>query len=119
MSAPVLPSQPKDTAARHTATPWRVSSFEQSAGGAGRVIMGSDGFSIAHVMDRSPAENEVDAAFIVEAVNSHASLKARIQELTKDLRDAEQGMTVDEVLANYRRIRRAALSAAGNGEAGK
>lgn len=60
--------------ANHTRTPWRVSSFEQAAGGSGRVIMGDDGFSIAHVMDRTPAENEADAAFIVAAVNGHDAL---------------------------------------------
>jgi hypothetical protein len=46
--------------------------------------MGADNFSIAHVMDRSPAENEVDAAFIVDAVNSHKSLKAAL-ELAEDV----------------------------------
>lgn len=59
---------------KRTQTPWRVSSFEQGAAGSARVIMGDDGFSIAHVMDRTQAENEVDAAFIVAAVNSHDAL---------------------------------------------
>ena len=59
---------------KHTQTPWRISSFEQGAAGSARVIMGDDGFSIAHVMDRTPAENEADAAFIVDAVNCHDAL---------------------------------------------
>jgi hypothetical protein len=77
--------------ATHTATPWRVSSFEQGSGGSTRVIMGSDNFSIAHVMDRSAPENEADAAFIVEAVNSYASLKARIAELEAALQFIADG----------------------------
>lgn len=64
--------------AKHTPTPWHISGFEQEAGGASRVIMGSDNFSIAHVMDRTPAENEADAALIVDAVNSYESLKAAL-----------------------------------------
>jgi len=71
-------SETKPMSATHTPTPWRVSGFEQRSGGAGRVIMGDDSFSVAHVMDRTPAENEVDATFIVEAVNSHEALKEQV-----------------------------------------
>lgn len=44
--------------------PWYVSEFERSAGGVSRVVMGADGFSIAHVMDRSADENEAIASLI-------------------------------------------------------
>ena len=63
---------------KHTQTPWRISGFEQGAAGSARVIMGGDGFSIAHVMDRTPAENEADAAFIINAVNCHDALVAAL-----------------------------------------
>lgn len=58
----------------HTPTPWRISEFEQGAGGDARVVMGADGFSVAHLMDRSATEHEADAAFIVHAVNAHDDL---------------------------------------------
>jgi hypothetical protein len=84
-----MTGQPSQPTTGHTPTPWRVSGFEQVAGGGSRVIMGADNFSIAYVMDRTPAENDADAAFIVEAVNSHATLKARAAELEGALETAE------------------------------
>lgn len=95
-----FPSQPNCT---HTPTPWRWVIHDASAAtlcgpnSAGR----HDGIE-GHVLSMSPCKScyegqdewlwgrcttssEQDAAFIVEAVNSHASLKAHIEELEKAL----------------------------------
>lgn len=68
----------------HTPTPWYVSGFETQAGGNSRVIMGGDGFSIAHVMDRTTPENIADAAFIVKACNAHDELLIALAEVFSD-----------------------------------
>lgn len=55
--------------------PWRVSGFETSTGASGRVIMGSDGFSIAHVFERTPEENAANANVLAAAWDLLALLK--------------------------------------------
>lgn len=50
-----------------TSGEWYVSSFEVSAGGDSRVVMGGDRYSIARIADRNVDENQADAAYIAAA----------------------------------------------------
>jgi hypothetical protein len=84
--------------ATHSPTPWRDPG-EHALTGYGdinHVILGADGktvgslyancFNAPHMKDLpSVKEAWANAAFIVEAVNSHEALKARIQELESKL----------------------------------
>jgi hypothetical protein len=92
----VLPSQPMT--ATHTPTPWVYRPRDYDDWGW---IRGPDGVLAATA--RSACEYDADehrrngtdpfeanAAIIVEAVNSHASLKARIQELEAALQVAQE-----------------------------
>lgn len=69
-----------------TPRPWYISGFEVLSGGASRVVMGADRFSIAHINDRSALENAADAALIVAAVNAYdPAREALIAELVTTL----------------------------------
>jgi hypothetical protein len=84
--------------ATHTPTPWTIEpkaswSIKTNA----RAIIDKDRFGVAFVPAwdvadadsiASPEEAEANARFIVEAVNSHASLKARVAELEAALAKA-------------------------------
>lgn len=85
MTAPITPS---GGGGEHTPTPWRIHSrynFE---------IVTSDNFITEICGDGLGRDQDVaNAAFIVEAVNSHATLKARIEELEGKLRALVEACT--------------------------
>jgi hypothetical protein len=97
----VLPSQPMT--ATHTPTPWRSCPHSQDiyaddvpkgpmrvADIRGWGYLTGKGHGALGLSDEvALATQKANAAFIVEAVNSHASLKARIQELEAALKLAE------------------------------
>lgn len=93
----VSPSQP---IIGHTPTPWRVKNEEAIK------IADSKGDSIlsiyhTHLRGRRPTnEVEANAAFIVEAVNSHAALKAHNAELEGKLEAQEQAWRERERIGN-------------------
>jgi hypothetical protein len=83
MTAPAPQCQPTTG---HTPTPWRFD------GDWYRIptIFGADGKTVASVEKderKSTPERAANAALIVEAVNSHATLKARVEDLETALRD--------------------------------
>lgn len=84
----------------HTPTPWRVTRDER-----GEIIRAVDdtGRPIAS-MWLNGDDAEANAAFIVEAVNSHAALKARIEALEAALEPfAEIAKELEPMLAdNYK-----------------
>ena len=51
----------------YTKGPWRISGFEVGVGASNRVVMGADGFSIAHVGERDADENDANAHLIAAA----------------------------------------------------
>ncbi len=60
----------------HTPGPWRVSSFEVSAGAVGRTVMGADDFSIGYIGERDREENEANARLIAAAPRMYDILRA-------------------------------------------
>lgn len=96
MTAPSPQCQADDAATRHTATPWRIEGHssrprEDRLKGHRIISDRGDGFEfhIAAVGTHPGINAEVakaNAALIVEAVNNHASLKARIEVLEAALR---------------------------------
>ena len=82
MTAPVQQCQPDNPELRqHTPTPWA------NCEGAIFRVIDARGFTVATVASDSDLRDQwaPNAAFIVEAVNSHAALKSRVEELTKAL----------------------------------
>jgi hypothetical protein len=69
MTAPAPRCQPTT---EHAPTPWRVN---------GNAIWSDVGYVAELSCPRGPDARDADAAFIVEAVNSHASLTARVKDL--------------------------------------
>lgn len=110
MTAPAPQCQPKDTAARqHSALPWELSpqGYIIPTHQSPMAMLKLKSPWIEGAWDDDP-EAAANAAFIVNAVNSHASLKARIQELTIALREiaacAETGeWTLPSTFANRAR----------------
>jgi hypothetical protein len=90
--------------ATHTPTPWEWDSGIVPPDGPGRycdIYVDGGDIIIANINDCIP-QGEANAAFIVEAVNSHEALKARIQELESNERAYEKiigPMTHQEVAA--------------------
>jgi hypothetical protein len=73
-------TQPISSSVTHTPLPWRI-----DGDGIRALIRGAD-IAIVAVRHRLPRGiHEANAAFIVEAVNNHEALKARIQELESEL----------------------------------
>jgi hypothetical protein len=70
---------PSTETPRHTATPWRV---------VGGTIHASDktGYVAELSSPRGGKQRDIDASFIVEACNSHASLTAKVAELEAALK---------------------------------
>jgi hypothetical protein len=93
MNAPTPQSQPDNSELRqHTPTPWRVEVDRHF--GPGFVITAEGMGNRCPVLRMSSPLGEADetlrgdAELIVEAVNSHAALKSRVEELTKLVRSA-------------------------------
>ena len=73
----------------HTLLPWAVSSHDgqPSRGWIKSICKGFPERMVAQVLGQSTVEErEANAALIVEAVNSHAALTARVSELERALR---------------------------------
>ncbi|NGO50479.1 hypothetical protein [Allomesorhizobium camelthorni] len=97
-----------------TPTPWYVSGFEAGAGGDSRVVMGADGFSIAHVMDRTPMENAADADFIVKAVNAFKEMKKALTAASHARRSYQYGNSAPDLAQSTADLCDAALSGTSN-----
>lgn len=84
MTAPHTQCQPEAAPVRQpTATPWRVHGLYPE-----EIYATDDGhrYMVTEVCGAGTTEQDkANAAFIVEAVNSHAALKSRVEELTKAL----------------------------------
>jgi hypothetical protein len=83
MTAPAPQCQPTT---EHAPTPWRVN---------GNAIWSDVGYVAELSCPRGPDARDADAAFIVTAVNSHATLTDRVEELEKALQPfADYQLTV-------------------------
>lgn len=95
-----------------TELPWK---YNQSR----ELIVDANHDPVVEVVASNMSIDELRATsnLVIKSVNQHYENKALISELVEGLEQAEQGQTLSDVLANYRRIRRAALSKAKGGEA--
>ena len=95
MTAPAPQSQQIDEIPRHTPTPWKEYAgyiYAPGENGANICAMSEPrarkevGYTEPELGTKAQAEISANADLIVEAVNNHEALKARIQELETALR---------------------------------
>lgn len=126
MTAAPSPSQPNAEPVRHTKTPWTLRQFDHSVTlyGPGKIqVMSTSWHSSIRSSYPLKPESLANAAFVLEAVNSHDALvkaliqaRLRIEYLGAACNDPRH---FEANTSTFLPAIDAALSAAGNGEVGK